>query len=247
MYMLLLEGFEFINGDCNDILKTLPSVDMILTDPPYGTTNATWDKALDFGSIWSDVFRICSGKKVCAFFGASPFDSLLVSSQIEKFRYDWIWEKPQATGHLNAKLRPMRAHERILIFSEYPSPTYFPQKLTGQKRAIGCNKPHNNNTVYRPAMGIVPYDSTERYPRSVLKFTADRQVPRYNPTQKPIDLLEYLIKTYTNEGETVLDFCMGGGSTAIACYNTGRYFIGVEKDEAMFNGAVTRFNKLIGN
>ncbi len=180
-------------------------------------------------------------------FGAEPFSSKLRCSNIDEYRYDWIWEKTQATGHLDAKKRPMRAYENICVFYA-KQPTYNPIKTKGHKRKVStAHHKRNTNTgdIYGKCDNFADYDSTERYPRNVLKFSTDKQKYNLHPTQKPVALLEYLIKTYTNEGDTVLDFTMGSGSTAIACMNTNRKFIGIELDDKYFEIAKERVRKHI--
>lgn len=231
---------QLIQGDCLEKMKLIPdqSVDLILTDPPYGTTACKWDSVIDFGLMWAELKRIIKPNGAIVLFGAEPFSSLLRASNIKQFRYDWIYEKPAATGFLNAKKQPLRAHEIISVFYAR-QPIYNPQKTTGQRRKQSA-RTDIGSECYGKAIKRQVYDSTERYPRSIQKFNSDKQKQSLHPTQKPVALLEYLIKTYTQEGETVLDFTMGSGSTGVACLNTGRDFIGIELDAHYFEIASTR-------
>ena len=231
---------QLIQGDCLEKMKLIPdqSVDLILTDPPYGTTACKWDSVIDFGLMWAELKRIIKPNGAIVLFGAEPFSSLLRASNIKQFRYDWIYEKPAATGFLNAKKQPLRAHEIISVFYAR-QPTYNPQKTIGQRRKQSA-RTDIGSECYGKAITRQVYDSTERYPRSIQKFNSDKQKQSLHPTQKPVALLEYLIKTYTQEGETVLDFTMGSGSTGVACLNTGRDFIGIELDAHYFEIASTR-------
>lgn len=230
------------HGDCLDLMRHIPdaSIDMILCDPPYGTTACKWDVIIPFEPMWAELKRIIKPGGAIALFGSEPFSSLLRCSNLKGFRYDWIWEKPNATGFLNAKIQPLRAHETVSIFYS-KKPTYNPQKTQGHRRKQS-ERVDINSECYGKAIKRVAYDSSERYPRTVQIFASDKQVESLHPMQKPVALLEYLIKTYTNENETVLDFTMGSGSTGVACMNTNRKFIGIEKDEGYFNIANKRIS-----
>lgn len=236
---------QLLKGDCLELMKDIPngSIDMILADPPFGTTNCSWDSLIDLSLMWEQYERIIKPNGAILLFAQTPFDKVLGVSNLNLLRYEWIWEKTQATGHLNAKKMPMKAHENILVFYK-KLPTYNPQKTQGhvrkvssaKNRAACIDRRNGTDTVYNdeyPEL-VTDYDSTERYPRSVLKFPTDKQKLALHPTQKPVALLEYLIKTYTNEGELVLDNCMGSGSTGVAAKNLNRSFIGMEKDEKYF-------------
>lgn len=233
------------HAECESILPTLAdaSVDMVLCDLPYGTTNCRWDVELDLEWLWTQYRRICKGAVVL--FAQSPFDKRLGCSNLSGLRYEWIWEKTHPTGHLNAKRAPMKAHENILVFCD-KAPPYYPVKTTGHIRKTAVKR-YDNTPVYgSQAFVALPYDSTERYPRSVLTFASDKQKVALHPTQKPLALCEYLIRTYTTEGQIVLDNCMGSGTTGLACLNTGREFIGIEKDAAYFEIASRRCSPQIG-
>ena len=238
---------ELIQGDCLEIMKNIPSasVDMILCDLPYGTTRNKWDTCLNLGKLWEQYKRIIKDNGAIVLFSQMPFTAALVMSNPKMFRYEWIAEKSLATGFLNAKRMPMKAHENILVFYK-KLPTYNAQMTKGKpysitRRDIGGQYLHNFESIETKNEGT-------RCPRDVLR---DLWQPycggkMYHPTQKPVPLLEYLIKTYTNEGDTVLDNCMGSGSTGVACVNTKRDFRGVELDENYFDIARRRINDTTG-
>ncbi len=232
-------------GDCLERMEDIPSgsVDMILTDPPYGTTACKWDSIIPLEPMWEQLKRIIKPNGAIVMTAANPFTSVLTCSNLPMFKYSLVWEKTTATGHLNAKRMFMRAHEDIAVFYKKP-PTYNPQKTEGHKRKVSSAESKANckkTDVYRDH-GLTSYDSTSRYPRSVIKTSTDKQKSKLHPTQKPVALMEYLIKTYTNESETVLDFTMGSGSTGVAAKNLNRNFIGIELDETYFNIAKERIN-----
>ena len=217
------------------------SIDMILCDLPYGTTKNKWDSIIDLGELWNHYNRIIKDNGAIILTAQTPFDKVLGVSNLKMLKYEWIWEKTSATGHLNAKKMPMKAHENILVFYKKP-PTYNPQKTTGHERKVSTAK-HKRNSKNSSNYGessATTYDSTERYPRSVQLFSTDKQKSSLHPTQKPVALFEYLIRTYTNEGDTVLDNCMGSGTTAIACMNTNRNYIGFELDKDYYELANER-------
>lgn len=238
-------NIELIKGDCLEKMKDIPnkSIDMILCDLPYGTTRNKWDSVLSLDELWEQYNRIIKDNGAIVLFAQTPFDKVLGCSNLKMLRYEWIWEKTSATGYLNAKKMPMKAHENILVFYK-KLPTYNPQKTTGHKRKVSKaeHKIDCVKTTNYGEHGLTTYDSTERYPRSVQVFKTDKQKAALHPTQKPVELLEWLIKTYTNEDETVLDNCMGSGSTAIACVNTNRSFIGIELTEKYFEASKKRIN-----
>lgn len=232
-------------GDCLDLLPMVienKSVDMIFCDLPYGTTKCSWDSIIDLPKLWSEYERIIKDNGVILLFAQSPFDKILGASNIDLFRYEWIWEKTQATGYLNAKKMPMKAHENILVFYK-KLPTYNPQKTTGHKRKVSKEEHKINckeSEVYNKGQKLTTYDSTERYPRSVLTFASDKQKSNLHPTQKPLALIEYMIKTYTNEGDLVLDNACGSGTTGLAAKNLRRNFIMIEKEGEFYNIAKER-------
>lgn len=240
---------NLIHGDCLEILKTIPdqSIDFILTDLPYGTTECVWDEIIPFSPLWIELKRIIKPNRVIALFGSEPFSSKLRSSNLNQFRYDWIWEKPSGSNFLNAKYQPLKVHEIISIFCASPSvflknkesSFFIPQLTSGTPYSQKSGNQKTDSIMNRASMSqVITNNSGTRNPRSIIKFNKDKI--KLHPTQKPVELLEYLIKTYSNEGETVLDFTMGSGSTGVACLNTNRQFIGIEKDEIYFNIAKER-------
>ena len=238
-------NIELYNGDCLEAMKSIPdkSIDMILCDLPYETTRNRWDKMIDLEKLWEQYERIIKDNGAIVLFAQTPFDKVLGVSNLKLLRYEWIWEKTTATGHLNAKKMPMKAHENILVFYK-KLPKYNPIKTTGHTPVHSYTKHQDDGSNYgKTKAGISGGGSTERYPRSVQKFKTDKQKETLHPTQKPVELLEYLIKTYTDENELVLDNCMGSGSTGVACVNTNRSFIGMELDNNYFNIAEERIYK----
>lgn len=218
------------------------SVDMILCDLPYGTTQNKWDSIICLNKLWGQYNRIIKDNGAIVLFAQTPFDKVLGSSNLKMLRYEWIWEKTTATGHLNAKKMPLKAHENILIFYK-KLPVYNPQKTQNHTPVHSYTKYQDDGSNYgKTSVGISGGGSTERYPRSVILFKSDKQKQALHPTQKPVALCEYLIKTYTNECDIVLDNCMGSGTTAIACINTNRQYIGFELDTNYYNIALERIN-----
>lgn len=236
-------------GDSLEVMKIIPekSVDFIFADLPYGTTNCPWDSLIDLPKLWEQYERIIKDNGVIALFAQTPFDKVLGTSNLKLLRYEWIWEKTQATGHLNAKEKPMKAHENILIFyknkpkdikKEDFKRTYNPQKTEGHKPINSYTKyveTQNNTQIYgEMKREISGGGETDRYPRSVLTFASDKQKMKNteftHDTQKPIALCEYMVKTYTNPGDLVLDNCSGSGTTGLACKNLGRDYIMIDND-----------------
>jgi site-specific DNA-methyltransferase (adenine-specific) len=232
-------------GDCLERMSEIPdgSVDMILADLPYGTTQCKWDVVIPFEPLLLHYWRVIKRNGAVALFGTEPFSSRLRMSAIKQFRYDLIWSKNLPTGFLNVKKMPLRSHEIISIFYK-KLPTYNPIKTLGHKRKQLTRNTTTN--LYGTAVKLTTYDSTERFPTSLLNFATDKHRCCMHPTQKPVLLLEYLIRTYTNEGEIVLDNVMGSGSTGVACLNTQRKFIGIEKDDAYFEIAKKRIGECLG-
>lgn len=224
---------EIIHGDCLEVMETIEdeSADMILCDLPFGTTRSEWDIIIPFEPLWRQYERIIKPNGAIALFAKAPFDKMLWASNPKLFRYEWIWEKNKATGHLNADHMPLQAHENILVFYKSP-PTYNPQKTFGHK-PMNYARSTSKSTVYgKEVQRTNNAGTTERNPTSVLHFSVvNNDDPfRIHPNQKPVDLCEYLIKTYTNEGQTVLDNCSGSASVAAACISIDRNFIAIEKD-----------------
>ena len=225
-------------GDCLELMKEIPdnSVDLILCDLPYGTTQNKWDTVLDLEKLWEGYNRIAKDNTPIVLFSQMPFTTTLVNSNLPNFKYEWIWQKQKGTGYLNAKKMPLKAHENILVFYK-KLPLYNPQMRTGFKSYSYKNGKNSNN--YHGHSRVITTSNGERYPIDILEFSRDDK-QKLHPTQKPVALLEYLIKTYTNEGATVLDNCMGSGSTCVACINTNRNYIGFELNETYFNIAKER-------
>ena len=237
-----MKKFELWHGDCLELMKDIPdgSVDMVLCDMPYGTTRNNWDRVIPIDSLWKEYKRVVKKNGAIVLFAQTPFDKILGASNLDMLKYEWIWEKSQGTGHLNAKKMPMKAHENVLVFYKR-LPTYNPQMREG--KPYTC-KSGRGSTNYRELKSVITENKGYRYPIDILKFNSDKG---FHPTQKPVELCEYLIKTYTNEGETVLDNCMGSGSTGAACVNTNRQFIGIELDEGYFNIAKKRIEEAVND
>ena len=229
---------QLFNDDCLKVLPTISdkSVDLILTDPPYGTTQCKWDNVIPFEPMWKELKRIIKDNGCIALFGTEPFSSALRMSNIKHFKYDWIWKKSNIMGFLNAKKRPLKEIEIISIFN---SKIYKPQNL--KKNLKGKNRKGKNTDVLGKYNAINKSEFTN-YPKTIIEFKNERGL---HPTQKPIALLEYLIKTYTSENDIVLDFTMGSGSTGVACKNTNRNFIGIELDNNYFNIAKDRIESTL--
>ena len=239
---------KLYNGDCLEVMKTLPehSVDMILCDLPYGSTACKWDIIIPFDKLWEHYKRIIKDKGIICLFGNEPFASHLRLSNLKWYRYDWCWDKGTHSNPLLAKKQPLRIYENICVFYK-SSGTYNPQMEQGKpyKKDYGYDK-HSTETLGK----IVLIDSDNltglRYPRNIIKFGQNKNNRKFShPTQKPVALLEYLIKTYTNEGDLVLDNTMGSGSTGVACVNTNRAFIGIELEKKYYDIAHNRIRETI--
>ena len=245
---VITEDYQLLFGDCLERMKEIPdgSIDLILTDPPYGTTQNKWDSVIPFEQMWEQLKRIIKPNGAIVLFGSEPFSSLLRISNLGMFKYDWVRNKTYGTNFQFANRQPMKAHETVSVFYDKQS-KYYPIKTkrdkvidtTGwkQDKRNGNHKNFNSKEVIRKV-----YD--EKFPISVLEYNPSigecNNTKKLHPTQKPVALLEYLIKTYTNENEVVLDFTAGSFSTGVACVNTGRSFIGIEMDENYFNIGVSR-------
>ena len=235
---------RLIHDDCLNAMKDIPdgSVQLILCDLPYGTTaRNAWDNVIPLEPLWEQYRRIITDNGCIALWSQIPFSGLLMSSNPDLLRYEWIIEKTSATGHLNANRMPMKAHENLLIFYK-KLPKYHPQMTHGHKRKVStaAHKRNSKKSTDYGECALTSYDSTDRYPRDVLRFSWDKQKSRIHPTQKPVAACEYFIRTYTDEGDIVLDNCMGSGTTGVACINTNRQFIGIEKDDAYYRAACER-------
>lgn len=234
---------KIYNEDCLIGMQSIDdkSIDCIICDLPYGQTQNKWDSIIPFDKLWKQYKRIIKDNGAIILFGNNLFSAHLIISNEEMYRYSLVWQKTTPTGFLNAKRQPMRSHEDILVFYK-KQPTYNPQKTSGHTRKVSLAR-HKSNSKKTTDYGeheFKSYDSTERYPTSVITFPTDRQKSSIHPTQKPVALIEWLIQTYTNAGDLILDNCIGSGTTAVAALNTGRHFIGFETDTEYFNKANER-------
>ena len=238
--------------DCLNAMKEIgdKSIDLILTDPPYGTTACKWDSIIPLEPMWEQLKRIIKSNGAIVLFGSQPFTSILINSNLKMFKYEWIWEKSKASNYVHAKFQPLKSHENIIVFSNLPAAqnkkhkmNYFPQFSDGRPYNYGENNGKQNNVLSKGAekrKPVIIKSDGKRYPRSVKYFKTAEGEGGFIPTQKPVALMEYLIKTYTQENELVLDFAMGSGTTGVACKNLNRNFIGIEKDEKYFEIAKNR-------
>ena len=233
---------HLIKGDCLEVMKNIKdnSIDMILCDLPYGTTANKWDTIIPLDKLWEQYNRIIKDNGVIALFSQMPFSAKLVSSNYKNFRYEWIWEKEQGTGFLNAKKMPLKAHENILIFYK-KLPLYNPQWEWGKPYKRLCISKFSSN-YGKQVYGVSSISDGRRYPKDIIKIKRDKANINFHPTQKPVELLSYLIKTYTSDGDPILDNCMGSGSTGVAVLEVGgdRKFIGIELDDKYFDIACNR-------
>ena len=235
---------RLIQGDCLEEMKNIPdgSIDMVLTDPPYGTTACKWDSVIDFDKMWEQLNRIIKLKGAIVLFGSEPFSSALRMSNIKNYKYDIYWKKEKPTNFFQLKKRIGKSTENIIVFYN-KQPTYNPQKTKANSIVKNSPKGRHNSIITGINKRVLPYkDDGMRYPIDVLEINRIKLGSQIHPTQKPVALMEYLIKTYTNENETVLDFTMGSGTTGVACKNLNRDFIGIELDEKYFNIAKERIN-----
>jgi len=244
---------DLIKGECLEAMKSIPSgsIDAIITDPPYGTTACKWDSVIDFKLMWHQLNRIIKPNGAIVLFGSEPFSSALRMSNIKNYKYDWVWEKSMPTGMATSSFMPMKYHETISIFVNKGKPTYnkimMERSESGKVRAKSpIQSKSKSNHIKLGNQEAKQYNPNKVNPKTILKFNSVSNAPKGNkqhPTQKPVALMEYLIKTYTNEGETVLDFTMGSGSTGVAAVNTKRNFIGIELDDKYFDVAKKRIEE----
>jgi len=234
---------ELYNGDCLEVMDKLIEegikVDAIITDPPYGTTACKWDSIIPFDEMWKRLKLLRNDRTPIVLFGSEPFSSALRMSNIKEYKYDWIWNKKKAGNIFIAKFQPMKIHEIVSVFYTH---NYYPQMVKRDKIKIsknyGTGESMGGNKMKEPKI----YTYTHKYPTSIQEITNANQKGKVHPTQKPVALMEYLIKTYTDEGDIVLDFTMGSGSTGVACIPLNRNFIGIELDKGYFKVAEKRIN-----
>ena len=234
-------------GDCLELMKDLPneSIDMILADLPYGTTQNKWDVIIPLDKLWEQYERIIKENGMICLTSAEPFTSTLITSNKKMFKYDLIWDKKLSSGFLNAKRMPLRRHEQILCFYK-KLPTYNPEMVTrGKVRKKGITTETGKHTSNYGKFKNSVVENNEYYPTSIIEVSNANRKDKLHPTEKPLELFEYLIKTYTNEGDVVLDNTMGSGTTGVACINTNRNFIGMELDDKYFEIAKARINEAI--
>lgn len=237
--------FDIIyNQDCIEGMKLIPdnSIDLILCDLPYGTTACKWDNIIPFEPLWEQYKRIIKDNRAIVLFGSEPFSTMLRMSNLQNFKYDWIWEKEQGANFMLCKYQPYKVHEIISVFS-YGTHIYFPQMTEGKPYISGKG---TSGDITGNVLKTQTKNNGTRYPRSIQKFNTDKSKGSLHPTQKPVALCEYLIKTYSNEGDIVLDNCFGSGSTLVAAVNTNRHYIGFELDEQYFDIACKRIDKAEG-
>ena len=242
----LIEGFEIepntlINDDCLNAMKFIPdnSISMILTDPPYGTTACKWDSIIPLEPMWEQLKRIIKPNGAIVMTASQPFTTTLIASNMNDFRYCLVWDKKGTTGFQTAKIMPLRRHEDIVVFYS-KKPTYNPEmEVRGEKRKKGGSKVDNG--CYGELRSTESYNN-EYYPTSIVEISNAAKIGKVHPTQKPVALMEYMIKTYTNESETVLDFTMGSGTCGVAAKNTNRKFIGIELDPSYYDIAAKRIS-----
>lgn len=252
MYGIDFPGYgAAYHADCFDVFETIPdgSIDMILCDLPYGTTQCKWDSIIPFELLWKQYNRIIKDNGAIVLFGSEPFTSKLICSNIKNFKYNWIWQKSKSTDFLNAKKRPLNDNETISVFYKTQC-VYNPQMTKAErihKRRLVIRDAGKQSDCYGKQRSYIYEDNGLRYPKRIQYFNNIFTLKQLHPTQKPVELLEYMIRTYSNEGDLVLDNCAGSFSTAIACMNENRLFIGIEKEKQYFDIGIDRIRKHIKN
>lgn len=248
----LIVKHYLLQGDCLELLATIPdgSVDMVLADLPYGTTASKWDSVIPFEPLWAEYKRICTKNAAIVLTAQQPFTSALVMSNVKAFKQALVWKKNKSSGHLNAKRRHLTVHEDVLLFS-FGTPVYNPQKTTGHTPSHSASRLDVSTVYGRQRHTTYEGGQTTRMPNTLLAYDVVNNdgsgEGRFHPNQKPVPLLEYLINTYSRPGELVLDNTMGSGTTGVAALNTGRLFIGMEKDPAFYKVAVARIEAALDN
>lgn len=239
--------FDLQQGDCLELMKRIPDkfVDLILCDLPYGTTSCKWDAVIPFGALWEQYRRIAKDTAPIVLTANQPFSSRLVNSNIEEYRYSWIWRKTRPSNQTMAKAQPLRVHEDVLVFGKRSAHNMAKERMSYNPQGLGyVGRTVKQSSVVTDNLGAGRTRAAEyfqewtNYPKTVIDIPSEGKT--VHPTQKPVALMEYLVKTYTNEGDKVLDNCMGSGTTGVACANTGRHFIGMEMDEKYFSIASER-------
>lgn len=252
-----MSDIKLWNGDCLKLMKDIPdkSIDMILCDLPFGVTANKWDNIIDFDFLWGGYKRIIKDNGAIVLFASQPFTSKLINSNYEMYKYNWIWNKKQGANFITSHYQPLRTTEDICVFGKYACSYNKENKVMKYNPQFSIGKPYtcvsgkqkqasiirDGKNGWKDMHGTITISDGKRYPTNILEFSKDKE--KLHPTQKPVALLEYLIKTYTNENDIVLDNCMGSGSTGVACINTNRNFIGIELDENYFNIAKERIEK----
>ena len=238
---------KLILGDCLEKMKDVPdnSIDLVLTDPPYGTTACKWDSVIDLDLMWAQLKRVVKPNGAIVLFGSQPFTTVLIGSNIKNYKHSWVWEKSRSGSSITAKNCPIKIHEDVLVFERTgKTVNYNPAMEEGDPYSRKAKYNNANNHRFGISNNIETTNTGTRYPKTIRFEKQDwSKQQQLHPTQKPVALMEYLIKTYTNEGDMVLDFTMGSGTTGVACVNLNRDFIGIEKDETYFNIADNRINK----
>lgn len=241
----MTDRYTLYHGDCLEIMEYIPdnSIDSIICDPPYGTTACKWDSVIPIDKMWFQLKRIIKPNGAIVLFGQEPFSSVLRVSNLKNYKYDWVWDKVKQGAFATAKYAPLKQHELISVFSKDGGKCqYFPQMTKMETTRTGKIYSSSDSASVKYNDGVKRI-YTEKYPKTIITESNANNRDKVHPTQKPVALMEYLIKTYTNEGETVLDFAMGSGTTGVACVNTNRKFIGIEKDEKYQQISQTRINE----
>lgn len=243
--------YSLLHGDCLERMAEIPdgSVDMVLCDLPYGTTACKWDSVIPFAPLWAHYGRVCKPNAAIVLTASQPFTTALIASNYEMFAYEWIWDKGVSASFVQAKRMPMRVHENVLVFCPSgQTPRYFPQMTLKDKEVVNRGRTaKKDDAIPVKSCSDLGKVYTESYPPTIQSFSSRSAGSRgIHPTQKPVALMEYLIRTYTRAGEVVLDNTMGSGTTGVACANTGRRFIGIERDEAYFGVSSKRIQDAFG-
>ena len=248
----MIELDTIYNEDCLEGMKRIPdgSIDAIICDLPYGTTKNAWDSLIPLDKLWEQYKRIIKPSGAIVLFSQQPFTSALVMSNPKMFRYEWIWEKEMGTGFLNANYAPLKSHENVVIFSSLAAcyvknpadaMVYYPQMTDGKPYTCKQGKMEHNYDTKNMVAAIETKNEGKRYPKTVLRYSRDKD--KIHPTQKPVELVRYLVRTYTKEGETILDNCMGSGTTAVACMKEKRHYVGFELSKEFFDKSIERIKK----